>query len=164
MVVHSGLLTAEGLAVDWIGHNLYWVDSNLDQIEVAQINGSYRRTLIAGEIDSPRALALDPREGKNSFKSTENPLFNGINVYLSSLQVYYFGAIGTKVSRVLSVVRWLENIVKQLFASIDRLVVGRMVLHWIMHKNGFTTSMHIPIQFTPQIMMEATIIWLYVTR
>lgn len=63
VVVHSGLLTAEGLAVDWIGHNLYWVDSNLDQIEVAQINGSFRRTLIAGEIDSPRALALDPREG-----------------------------------------------------------------------------------------------------
>lgn len=63
VVVHSGLLTAEGLAVDWIGHNLYWVDSNLDQIEVAHINGSFRRTLIAGEMDSPRALALDPREG-----------------------------------------------------------------------------------------------------
>lgn len=56
-------MTAEGLAVDWIGNNLYWVDSNLDQIEVAQINGSFRRTLIAGEMDSPRALALDPREG-----------------------------------------------------------------------------------------------------
>lgn len=63
VVVHSGLLTAEGIAVDWIGNNLYWVDSNLDQIEVAHINGSFRRTLIAGEMDSPRALALDPREG-----------------------------------------------------------------------------------------------------
>lgn len=62
-MVQSGLLTAEGLAVDWIGHNLYWVDSNLDQIEVAQINGRFRRTLIAGDMDSPRALALDPREG-----------------------------------------------------------------------------------------------------
>lgn len=63
IVVHSGLLTAEGLAVDWLGYNLYWVDSHLDQIEVAQINGSYRRTLIAGDMESPRALALDPREG-----------------------------------------------------------------------------------------------------
>lgn len=52
-----------GIAVDWIGYKLYWVDSNLDQIEVAHINGSFRRTLIAGEMDSPRALALDPREG-----------------------------------------------------------------------------------------------------
>lgn len=62
-VVQSGLSTAEGLAVDWIGLNLYWVDSNLDQIEVAQVNGSFRRTLVAGEIYNPRAIALDPREG-----------------------------------------------------------------------------------------------------
>jgi len=57
------LSTAEGLAVDWIGQNLYWVESNLDQIEVARLNGSFRRTLIAGDMESPRAIALDPRFG-----------------------------------------------------------------------------------------------------
>lgn len=62
-VVTSGLSTAEGLAVDWIGLNLYWVDSNLDQIEVAKFNGSFRRTLIAGDMESPRAISLDPRDG-----------------------------------------------------------------------------------------------------
>ncbi|XP_037895975.1 low-density lipoprotein receptor-related protein 1B isoform X2 [Glossina fuscipes] len=62
-VVHSGLSTTEGLAVDWIGLNLYWIDSNLDQIEVAKLNGSFRRTLVAGDMESPRAIALDPREG-----------------------------------------------------------------------------------------------------
>ncbi|XP_023030772.1 low-density lipoprotein receptor-related protein 1 [Drosophila willistoni] len=62
-VIHSGLSTTEGLAVDWIGKNLYWIDSNLDQIEVAKLNGSFRRTLIAGNMESPRAIALDPREG-----------------------------------------------------------------------------------------------------
>lgn len=62
-VVQTGLSTAEGLAVDWIGGNLYWVDSNLDQIEVARVNGSFRRTLIAGDMASPRAIALDPRDG-----------------------------------------------------------------------------------------------------
>ncbi|XP_055692338.1 low-density lipoprotein receptor-related protein 1 [Lutzomyia longipalpis] len=62
-VVQSGLSTAEGLAVDWIGMNLYWVDSNLDQIEVAKVNGSFRRTLVAGDMESPRAIALDPRDG-----------------------------------------------------------------------------------------------------
>lgn len=62
-VITSGLSTAEGLAVDWIGHNLYWVDSNLDQIEVARVNGNFRRTLVAGDMESPRAIALDPREG-----------------------------------------------------------------------------------------------------
>lgn len=63
VVVQTGLATAEGLAVDWIGENLYWVESNLDQIEVARLNGSFRRTLIAGEMESPRAIALDPRYG-----------------------------------------------------------------------------------------------------
>ena len=41
-VVHSGLSTAEGLAVDWVGGNLYWIQSGLDQIEVAKLNGSFR--------------------------------------------------------------------------------------------------------------------------
>lgn len=63
VVVQTGLSTAEGLAVDWIGENLYWVESNLDQIEVARLNGSFRRTLVAGDMESPRAVALDPRDG-----------------------------------------------------------------------------------------------------
>ncbi|CAB1347080.1 unnamed protein product, partial [Coregonus sp. 'balchen'] len=32
VVVQHGLATPEGLAVDWIAGNLYWIDSNLDQI------------------------------------------------------------------------------------------------------------------------------------
>nr|XP_022909737.1 low-density lipoprotein receptor-related protein 1 isoform X1 [Onthophagus taurus] len=63
VVVQTGLATAEGLAVDWIGENLYWSESKLDQIEVAKLNGSFRRTLVGGEMDSPRAIALDPRRG-----------------------------------------------------------------------------------------------------
>lgn len=62
-VVQRGLATAEGLAVDWIGENLYWVESSLDQIEVAKLDGSFRKTLIAGNMESPRAIALDPRYG-----------------------------------------------------------------------------------------------------
>ncbi|CAG7828356.1 unnamed protein product [Allacma fusca] len=63
VVIQTGLATAEGLAVDWIGENLYWVESNLDQIEVAKLNGSYRKTLISGNMVSPRSIALDPRDG-----------------------------------------------------------------------------------------------------
>ncbi|CAH0551681.1 unnamed protein product [Brassicogethes aeneus] len=62
-VVQTGLSRAEGLAVDWIGENLYWIESNLDQIEVAKLNGSFRRTLVAGDMESPRAIAVDPRDG-----------------------------------------------------------------------------------------------------
>lgn len=35
----------------------------MDQIEVADFNGSNRFTLIAGNMDSPRAIALDPLLG-----------------------------------------------------------------------------------------------------
>lgn len=86
VVVQTGLSTAEGLAVDWIGENLYWVESNLDQIEVAKLNGSYRRTLVAGEMESPRAIAVDPRDGflfwtdwDNSFPRIERCSLAGLN-------------------------------------------------------------------------------------
>lgn len=32
--MQQGLSTAEGLAVDWVAGNLYWVESSLHQIEV----------------------------------------------------------------------------------------------------------------------------------
>uniref|UniRef100_A0A672YZS6 EGF-like domain-containing protein n=1 Tax=Sphaeramia orbicularis TaxID=375764 RepID=A0A672YZS6_9TELE len=60
VVVQHGLATPEGLAVDWITGKLYWIDSNLDQIEVAKLNGDMRTTLIAGGMEHPRAIALDP--------------------------------------------------------------------------------------------------------
>lgn len=61
-IVEGGLAFAEGLAVDWIALNLYWVDSNFDQIEVANLNGTLRKTLIAGNLSSPRAITVDPAE------------------------------------------------------------------------------------------------------
>ena len=65
MVIQYGLATPEGLAVDWIAGNIYWVESNLDQIEVAKLDGTMRTTLLAGEVEHPRAIALDPRDGYN---------------------------------------------------------------------------------------------------
>lgn len=62
-VVSHSITTAEGLAVDWITEHLYWVESNLDQIEVADFGGNNRLTLVSGFMDSPRAIALDPRAG-----------------------------------------------------------------------------------------------------
>uniref|UniRef100_A0A8C2AJR3 Low density lipoprotein receptor-related protein 1Ba n=1 Tax=Cyprinus carpio TaxID=7962 RepID=A0A8C2AJR3_CYPCA len=63
VVVQHGLATPEGLAVDWIAGNLYWIDSNLDQIEVSKLNGELRTTLIAGGMEHPRAIAVDPGQG-----------------------------------------------------------------------------------------------------
>ena len=62
VVVESGIKASNGLAVDWIGQNLYWIDSNLNQIEVANFDGSYRHTLISNQMESAHTIVLDPRE------------------------------------------------------------------------------------------------------
>ena len=61
-LVTSGLASVEGLAVDWVGENLYWIEAELGQIEVASLNGFLRQTLMAGDMSRPRGLALDPHE------------------------------------------------------------------------------------------------------
>ena len=53
----------EGIAVDWIGRNLYWSDTGTDRIEVCHLNGTSRRVLVSESLDEPRALAVDPGEG-----------------------------------------------------------------------------------------------------
>ncbi|ESN93589.1 hypothetical protein HELRODRAFT_88372 [Helobdella robusta] len=56
-------MTSEGLAVDWVNHKLYWVESYLDQIEVSNFWGKERLTVISGEMKNPRGIVLYPRLG-----------------------------------------------------------------------------------------------------
>uniref|UniRef100_A0A914CDN1 EGF-like domain-containing protein n=1 Tax=Acrobeloides nanus TaxID=290746 RepID=A0A914CDN1_9BILA len=62
-IVTYGIWTAEGLAVDWLGENLYWVDSLLDQIQVVNFDGTYTATVLKNDMYNLRALALDPSKG-----------------------------------------------------------------------------------------------------
>lgn len=52
-----------GIAVDWLGHNIYWADSEARRIEVARLDGSSRKVLIFKGIDEPKCLVLEPRKG-----------------------------------------------------------------------------------------------------
>lgn len=61
-LVGEGLESVEGLAVDWIACNLYWVESRHQEIEVSRCDGSMR-TSVVGDVRHPRGLALDPRVG-----------------------------------------------------------------------------------------------------
>jgi low density lipoprotein receptor-related protein 5/6 len=63
IVVQSGVKYPEGIAVDWIGRNLYWSDTGTDRIEVSRLNGTSRRVLVSYNLDEPRAIAVDPGEG-----------------------------------------------------------------------------------------------------
>lgn len=60
---HTGLDLVEGLAYDWIGGNIYWLDSRLNTIEVSKENGSHRMVLLKENITQPRGMCLDPSPG-----------------------------------------------------------------------------------------------------
>ncbi|KAM4747690.1 low-density lipoprotein receptor-related protein 6 isoform 5-T5 [Rhinophrynus dorsalis] len=62
-VVQFGLDYPEGMAVDWLGKNLYWADTGTNRIEVSKLDGMHRQILVWKDLDSPRALALDPADG-----------------------------------------------------------------------------------------------------
>ena len=52
--------------MDAFGGNIYWTDYTEDAIEVASLNGLYRRVLIKKDLQSPRDIALDVTRGYGS--------------------------------------------------------------------------------------------------
>ncbi|XP_043484789.1 low-density lipoprotein receptor-related protein 2 [Leptopilina heterotoma] len=62
-IISTGLDLVEGLAYDWIGQNLYWLDSKLNTIEVSKETGMNRMVLVKENITQPRGMCLDPSPG-----------------------------------------------------------------------------------------------------
>ncbi|CAH0717533.1 unnamed protein product, partial [Brenthis ino] len=63
VVAGATLQNPDGLAVDWVGGNVYWCDKGTDTLEVARLDGRHRRVLLRAALSEPRALALLPRAG-----------------------------------------------------------------------------------------------------
>lgn len=63
----KGLNSPEGVAVDWIGRNLYWTDSGSDRIEVSRLDGMRRKTLFSSGLINPRGIAVDPVRGLDCY-------------------------------------------------------------------------------------------------
>ena len=57
----------EGLAVDWIGRKLYWLDRTSKRLDVVELDGKSRKTLLAGRMSDPRAIAVHPGIGSLFF-------------------------------------------------------------------------------------------------
>uniref|UniRef100_A0A0S7EG31 LRP2 n=1 Tax=Poeciliopsis prolifica TaxID=188132 RepID=A0A0S7EG31_9TELE len=53
----------EGIAVDWVGRHIYWTDSGTNRIEVAKLDGRYRKWLVHTDLDQPAAIIVNPSSG-----------------------------------------------------------------------------------------------------
>lgn len=63
-LLHGATLqNPDGLAVDWVGGNVYWCDKGTDTIEVSRPDGAHRKVLLRDGLSEPRALALLPQRG-----------------------------------------------------------------------------------------------------
>ncbi|XP_038047205.1 low-density lipoprotein receptor-related protein 2-like isoform X2 [Patiria miniata] len=70
-----GNLKVSDIAVDWIANKLYLVENAGNRIEVAELDGSHRSTVIGSNLGSPSGLALDPINGYMFFGDAEQPSF-----------------------------------------------------------------------------------------
>ena len=54
----------DGIAYDWINHNVYWTDASNDHIMMAGGDGSNPivivNTAVNGTVEEPRAIVIDP--------------------------------------------------------------------------------------------------------
>jgi len=60
VIIKEDLSMPEGIAVDWINKKLYWTDSGTLRIEVADLNGENRLSLVQSGLLKPRAIAVHP--------------------------------------------------------------------------------------------------------
>ncbi|XP_062417347.1 nidogen-2 isoform X2 [Pungitius pungitius] len=58
ILINTNLVSPEGLAVDAKRRLMFWVDSNPDMIESANLDGSGRRTLFTTDLVNPRAIIV----------------------------------------------------------------------------------------------------------
>lgn len=78
VVINNEITASDGLAVDWIYNHIYWADSLKNTIELSNVDGNMRKTLIKTALDLPRAIAVNPLQG------CENLRFFIFTIYISA--------------------------------------------------------------------------------
>eukprot|EP00058_Branchiostoma_floridae_P017897 XP_002603386.1 hypothetical protein BRAFLDRAFT_80379 [Branchiostoma floridae] len=61
LAIYTGGQGIEGLAVDWVASNIYWTEKDNGAINVARLDGSFRKVLVTG-LDQPSGIAVQPEQ------------------------------------------------------------------------------------------------------
>lgn len=56
----NGLDKPDGIAFDWYTSKIYYTDGETNRVEVASLDGRYKKVLFWTDLDQPRAIALVP--------------------------------------------------------------------------------------------------------
>lgn len=62
-VLVKSVRSVNGIAVDWLGRNLYWTDADEREVAVAKLNGSFKKVLFKEDVARPLAIVVHPVEG-----------------------------------------------------------------------------------------------------
>ena len=62
-LIMKDVVNVEGVAIDWIGRKMYWTTYKSGTIEVATLDGKFRKVLLNTGLEYPRGMAVDPIAG-----------------------------------------------------------------------------------------------------
>ena len=63
VIMRDDLGEIYGLAVEWESEKIYFTDFIFERIEVANLDGTFRKTLFTKDLYSPHGIAVDPKSG-----------------------------------------------------------------------------------------------------
>lgn len=62
-IITDNLGVIDGLAVEWESNLLYFADYGNSRVEVASLDGKFRKVLFVEEVTNPRGMAVSPKKG-----------------------------------------------------------------------------------------------------
>uniref|UniRef100_H2YAY1 EGF-like domain-containing protein n=1 Tax=Ciona savignyi TaxID=51511 RepID=H2YAY1_CIOSA len=88
VILDKAISDPEQVAVDWIGNNLYVVETKVGRIDICNFDGSHRTGVVTNGLRNPRGLALDPTKGYMFFTDWYTTTARLDRAYMDGSELY----------------------------------------------------------------------------